>query len=96
MKVKIEYLGHVRTILNTQRQQQIELEEDSTIQDLLTKLADNYGDPFKKAIFEPGNPDLKANFIATVNGHLLNQLNGINTKLQNNDKIAIMPIVSGG
>jgi molybdopterin converting factor small subunit len=34
--------------------------------------------------------------MATVNGHLLNQLKGINTKLKNNDNVTIMPIVSGG
>ncbi len=96
MKIKIEYLGHVRNLLNTKRQEEIELDGNSTIQDLLNTLAKKHGEPFKKTIYEPGSPDLKANFIATVNGHLLNQLSGINTKLKNNDKVTIMPIVSGG
>jgi MoaD family protein len=96
VKIKIEYLGHVRNLLNTKRQEEIEINEDSTMQDLLNTLAKKHGELFKKAIYEPGSPDLKANFIATVNGHLLNQLQGISTKLKNNDKVTIMPIVSGG
>jgi MoaD family protein len=96
VKIKIEYLGHVRNILNTKRQEEIELNENSTIQDLLNTLAEKHGELFKKTIYEPNSPDLKANFIATVDGQLLSQLNGVNTKLKNNDKIIIMPIVSGG
>jgi MoaD family protein len=96
VKIKIEYLGHVRNLLNTTRQEEIELDENSTIQDLLNTLAKKHGEPFKKTIYEPGSSDLKANFMATVNGHLLNQLKGINTKVKNDDKVTIMPIVSGG
>jgi MoaD family protein len=96
VKIKIEYLGHVRNLLSTQRQEEIEIDENSTIQDLLNILSKKHGEPFKKAIYEPGSPDLKANFMATVNGHLLNQLKGVNTKLKNEDKVTIMPIVSGG
>ena len=96
VKIKIEYLGHVRNLLNKQRQEEIELNENSTIQDLLTILANKYGEPFKKAIYEPGTTDLKTNFMATVNGHLLNQLKGVNTKLKNGDNVTIMPVVSGG
>lgn len=96
VKIKIEYLGHVRNLLNTKRQEEIELDEDSTIQDLLNILSKKHGEPFKKNIYEPSSSDLKANFIATVNGHLLNQLKGVNTKLKNDDNVTIMPIVSGG
>jgi MoaD family protein len=96
VKIKIEYLGHVRNLLNTTRKEETELNENSTIQDLLNTLAKKHGEPFKKAIYEPGSSDLKANFIATLNGHLLNQLKGVNTKLKNNDNVTIMPIVSGG
>jgi len=96
VKIKIEYLGHVRNLLNTKRQEEIEINENSTIQDLLNILSEKHGEPFKKAIYEPGSQDLKANFMATVNGHLLNQLKGINTKLKNDDNVTIMPIVSGG
>ena len=53
-------------------------------------------DPFKKAIYEPKGADVKPNYIITVNGYLLNQLKGLETKLKKGDHIALLPIVSGG
>jgi MoaD family protein len=96
VKIQIEYLGHVRNLLNTKRQEEIELNENATVQDLLTILVTKYGEPFKETIYQPGSMDLRTNFMATVNGHLLNQLKGVNTKLQVGDKVTIMPVVSGG
>jgi MoaD family protein len=96
LKVTVEYLGHVRNLTDHKRQEQIEIPENSTIADLLTKLTKKYGDPFKKAIYETGQKDLKPNYIATINGYLLNQLNGTQTKLKNTDHITLMPVVSGG
>jgi hypothetical protein len=37
-------------------------------------LAEKYGEPFRKAVYEPGGTDVKQSFIVTVNGYLLNQL----------------------
>ena len=51
---------------------------------------------FLKAVYESGSSDLKANFMATVNGFLLNQLQGVETKLKNGDHVTLMPVVSGG
>jgi len=39
---------------------------------------------------------VKPNYIITVNGYLLNQLKGLETKLKNGDHVIILPIVSGG
>jgi molybdopterin converting factor small subunit len=64
--------------------------------DLLVSLARKHGEPFRKAIYEPGGADLKSSFILTVNGLLLNQLKGIDTKLKEGDRVVLMPIVSGG
>ena len=59
-------------------------------------LSEKYGEPFKKAVYESGGVDIKPNFIATVNGYLLNQLNGVKTRLKNGDHVILMPVVSGG
>jgi molybdopterin converting factor small subunit len=34
--------------------------------------------------------------MATVNGFLLNQLKGVETKLKDGDRVILMPVVSGG
>jgi MoaD family protein len=96
LKIKLEYLGHVTNLTANLRTEEITIKNDSCVVDLLNTLAQKYGEPFKKAVYETGLADLKSNYIATVNGQLLNQLNGINTKLKDGDHLTIMPVVSGG
>lgn len=96
MKVKVEYLGHIKNITCNTREEEMELASDSTVTDLLETLISKYGEPFKKAVYEPKGADVKANYIITVNGYLLNQLKGLATKLNNGDYVALLPIVSGG
>lgn len=96
MKVTVEYLGHIKTIIGVEQAEKLELKDDASVGDLLFLLAEKHGENFKKAIYEPSGLDLKSNFILTVNGLLLNQLNGIETKLKDGDRVVLMPIVSGG
>lgn len=96
MRVKVEYLGHIKNITLNKREEELEMKEGSIIADLLNMLVTHYGEPFKKAIYEPMGKDVKPNYIITVNGYLLNQLNGIESKLRNGDHITILPVVSGG
>ena len=96
MKVKVEYLGHIKNMLGSRREEEVEVEDNSSIRDLLVLLSEKHGESFKKAVYEAGGKDIKSNFIATVNGYLLNQLNGVETRLKNGDHVVLMPIVSGG
>ncbi len=96
MRVKVEYLGHIRNIIGSQREEEIEVKEEASVADLLNILSERYGEPFKKAVYEPKEADVKANYIITVNGYLLNQLEGIATKLKHGDHVILLPIVSGG
>lgn len=96
MKVKVEYIGHIREIIQSGREEAIEVSEGASLADLLSILSERYGEPFKKAVYEPGGTDVKSNFIITVNGYLLNQLNGVGTKLKHGDHVILMSVVSGG
>lgn len=96
MKTKVEYIGHIKGITQNKREEEIQMKDDATITDLLVLLSRKYGEPFKKAIYEPRGTDVKPNYIITVNGYLLNQLKGLETRLKNGDNVTILPIVSGG
>jgi molybdopterin converting factor small subunit len=73
-----------------------ELKDDALVRDLLLLLAEKHGEPFQKAVYEPKGVDLKPHYILSVNGLLLNQLNGIETKLKGGDRVVLMPVVTGG
>jgi MoaD family protein len=94
--VKVEYLGHVKEVTGERRIEEVEIKGNATVADLLTELSEKYGEPFMKAIYEPKAADVKSNFIVTVNGYLLNRLDGVQTRLKELDHVVLMPIVSGG
>ncbi|MEM2105972.1 MAG: MoaD/ThiS family protein [Candidatus Bathyarchaeia archaeon] len=96
MKVKVEYVGHIKNIIGSVREEEVEISDGSSVADLLMALSEKYGDSFKKAIYDRMGTDVKSNYIVTVNGYLLNQLKGIETKLKNGDHVVLLPIVSGG
>jgi MoaD family protein len=96
VKVTVDYLGSIRQTLGLKQAEQVELEGDALVSDLLSALAEKHGEPFKKAVYEPKDLDLKAHYILSVNGLLLNQLSGIKTKLKDGDRVILMPVVTGG
>jgi molybdopterin synthase sulfur carrier subunit len=96
MKVTVDYLGYIKNVLGVRQPEKIELEAKASVNDLLVLLAAKHGEPFRKAIYQPGGTDLKSTHILTVNGLLLNQLKGLDTKLSDGDTVLLMPVVSGG
>jgi MoaD family protein len=95
MKVKVHYLGFIGKLIN-QNEDEFELEEGASLSAVLDKIAGLYGRPFKKEFYEPGLKDVKMGFVVTVNGILMDQLRGVDTKLNDGDNIVLMSLMSGG
>lgn len=96
LRVTVEYLGYIKQTLNIQQPEQVTLHDKATVCDLLVQLAEKHGEPFKKAVYDPKDADMKPHHILAVNGLILNQLDNLNTKLKDGDRIAVMPVVTGG
>jgi molybdopterin synthase sulfur carrier subunit len=96
LNVTVEYLGYIKQTLGVEQAERFELKDDASVADLLFLLAEKHGESFKKAVYEPKGLDLKPHYILSVNGLLLNQLNGIETKLKDGDRVVLMPVVTGG
>jgi len=97
LRVKVEYIGHIKEMIRSGREEELEIVEGASLADLLSMLAEKYGELFRKAVYEPGSSDVKQSFIITVNGYLLNQLSGgVETKLKHGDHVILMSVVSGG
>jgi len=96
LNVTIEYLGYIKKKLGVERSEIIRLNKKASVYDLLILLSKKYGDPFRKAVYDPKDLELKPYHMISVNGLLLNQLNGLKTELNDNDQVILMPIVSGG
>jgi MoaD family protein len=95
MKVKVSYLGYIRNMLGKQ-EEEFELEEKTTLGDLLNMLSEKYGEPFKKEVYEPGLQDLKYGYGVIINGILMARLQGLKTPLKEGDRIILTTLISGG
>ncbi len=95
MKIKIQYLGLVKTYTN-RSQDEITLEGQALLSDLLNKLATDLGKPFAQDVFEPGSKEVKPMFMIMVNGVVIGQLNGVETRLKEGDCVILMPLMTGG
>jgi MoaD family protein len=96
LKVTVDYLGSIKQTLGLKQAEQVQLEDDASLVDLLSMLAEKHGDAFKKSVYEPKDPDLKPYYILSVNGVMLNQLNGLETPLKDGDRLTFLPVVTGG
>ena len=95
MKIKIHYLGLVKTYTN-KSQDEIELKDGASLSELLNKLAAEFGKQFTQDIYEPSAKDVKTMFTVMVNGIVMGQLNGVDTMLKDGDKVILMPLMTGG
>jgi MoaD family protein len=95
MNIKLRYLGSIGVMLG-RKEEEIEVSDAASMLDLLLKLTARYGEKFKEEVFESGCADLKAGYVALVNGIPIGRLKGVRTKLNPDDTIILMPTVSGG
>lgn len=95
MKVRVQYLGYIRNMLRKE-EDEFELADDTLLSDLLNKLAGIYGEAFRREVFEPGLRDVKTGFAVAVNGILMEQLGGVDTRLNDRDNVILMTLMSGG
>jgi MoaD family protein len=95
LKVRVQYFGYIQNMVN-KREEQFELEEDASLSDLLNTMVGTHGKAFAKEVYEPGLKDVKTGFCVTVNGVLMGQLGGVDTKLADGDNVILMSLMSGG
>ncbi len=95
MRVRVQYLGFIKNMLN-KKEDHLEVEEDASLSDLLNKLAGIHGAPFRKEVYEPGVKKIKTGFSVTINGQFIGQVGGLDAKLSDGDNIILMSLMTGG
>jgi molybdopterin synthase sulfur carrier subunit len=95
MRVKIQYLGLVKIYTN-RIQDELVLEEGTLLSNLLDKLAATFGKPFNPEVYDPAKKEVKPTFMVLLNGIVIGQLDGVNTRLKDGDNVVLMPLVTGG
>ena len=86
-KVKIHYYGLIRNIVDKE-EVEVHLSDDDTVRDLLHSLVQSYGDGFRSMVLTPEWELLHIAMIH-VNDRDINELDGLNTKLEGNSELSI-------
>jgi len=94
LKITVHYISLVKSYTN-KSQEDINLHGEAKLSDLLGKIAEQYGKSFTE-VYDPAKKEMKSTFVAMVNGVLMDQLSGIETKLKDGDSVILMSLMTGG
>ena len=95
MRVKVRYLGLIWKKIG-KREEEFEIKGGSSLSELLDKLARTHGKNLKRLFDAEKGNIIDPTYIATVNGVLVDRLEGLRTRLRNGDEVALMTLISGG
>lgn len=95
MKVKVKYFAILREITN-KREEELEVEEGTTVKDLLDILAEKYGGRFRNYVFDEKTGSVNSQLLFLVDGVNVASLNKLETKLTDGNSFVILPPVGGG
>lgn len=90
--LRVKFFANLR---NVTKVKEVEVEEAVNIELLLNKLVEMYGDQFRNAIFDDDGK-LRKFFKILHNGRDIDFEQGLKTKLEREDVVAIFPPAGGG
>lgn len=77
-------------------QERVEVAAVGDVAALLDELVRRFGEKITEQLYGPSSKKLRETVNVLVNGHGINLLSGLDTKLKDGDVVAIFPPVSGG
>jgi len=97
--VKVKFPQALHSLTKT-RWTELDCDSSTTIEGVMRKLVERYGEKFSETIMEMdrenGEINIKRSFNVYLNGMNIKNLRGIKTEIQGNDEIIILSWVSGG
>ncbi|MFX1540742.1 MAG: MoaD/ThiS family protein [Promethearchaeota archaeon] len=94
MYVTIRYLSVIREITGT-REEVVEIDDESTVENILQRLSKKYGKSFQRMI-RSGRDIRGLQIVYFVDGKNIDTLKGFNTAVQNKSELVLIPPVAGG
>lgn len=93
-KVKVQSFAEIKDALGKD-EIEVEVPDGSSIRDLFDRLAEIYGSPFEKQIWNTLTGEMEP-FLVMLNGKTYSSLHEFDTKVKDGDEIAILLPVIGG
>lgn len=93
--VVVKVFGNLKVILGIP---ELEIDvgcEDKTVNSVLNALMKQFGESLRRELLDSAGK-VKAVYSIFVNGRNIVLMSGLNTKLEENDTVSILPLVDGG
>ncbi|UCD72781.1 MAG: MoaD/ThiS family protein [Candidatus Bathyarchaeota archaeon] len=95
MKVRVSYFGFLRTKFDS-TSEDIQMSKGSKVYDLFQYLASRYGQHFKSYVLIPEKIEVRSDVLVNINDIPVQQIQGLETRLNDGDQIDILPLFTGG
>ena len=94
IQVEVSYFSNVRA-LTGESGSTLELPDRSSVHDLLIIVAARYGDELREYLFTDEG-GLHSHVVVILNGRGVGVLDGLDSALNDGDRVAILPSIGGG
>jgi len=94
IEININFLSLLADLTKI-KELKLSVQENSTIKEILNKLIAKFGEGFKKTILD--SPDSLSKYIILgLNGRDIRTLNNLDTIVNHQDEILLLPAIAGG
>ena len=95
IRIEVELLGALRKIVGRDLFL-LEFNDSATVRDIIAELANLLSPKFKQVLVDPELNDPRPNVIILLNRVEIGVLEGLDTKVENGDKLVLIPVTHGG
>lgn len=95
IRINIELVGVLRRLAGKDTVS-LKLDSFTFVKDVIFKLAKSFSREFGQALVDPELGDPRPNVLILLNGTEIGVLDGLETKVEDNDKLVLIPVSHGG
>lgn len=95
MKIKVRYFTTLRELAGTE-EEELEMEDRGILAKLIKKVSSKYGEEAFEYLHDKSTGKIDPSIKILVNGVDVRHLQGIETKLEDGDVVAVIPPIGGG
>jgi len=94
VRVRVKFFGELYELVGTFRVE-LETPNNLTVRDLVDLISHTFNPKFGEAVLD-SDGKLRGEYVVLVNGKAIEWLDGLATKLNDNDEVVFLPPAEGG